>query len=102
MGRERGIQGHHNSCYLDATLFAMFSCTDVFDSMIHRPKSVSDIEEYSDIQKVLRDDIVNELRRSVVFGMSAPKGVQVLLVGYGSTSVLTLERLKELCCNVLK
>ena len=26
-GRNRGIQGHQNSCYLDATLFAMFSFT---------------------------------------------------------------------------
>ncbi len=26
-GRNRGIQGHKNSCYLDATLFAMFSFT---------------------------------------------------------------------------
>jgi len=24
-GRNRGVQGHQNSCYLDATLFAMFS-----------------------------------------------------------------------------
>ena len=24
-GRHRGIQGHQNSCYLDATLFAMFT-----------------------------------------------------------------------------
>ena len=27
IGRNRGIQGHQNSCYLDATLFAMFSFT---------------------------------------------------------------------------
>lgn len=26
-GRNRGIQGHQNSCYLDATLFAMFAFT---------------------------------------------------------------------------
>ena len=26
-GRNKGIQGHQNSCYLDATLFAMFSFT---------------------------------------------------------------------------
>lgn len=26
-GKNRGIQGHHNSCYLDATLFAMFAFT---------------------------------------------------------------------------
>ena len=27
MGRNRGIQGHQNSCYLDATLFSMFAFT---------------------------------------------------------------------------
>lgn len=27
IGRNKGIQGHQNSCYLDATLFAMFSFT---------------------------------------------------------------------------
>ena len=26
-GRNKGIQGHQNSCYLDATLFAMFAFT---------------------------------------------------------------------------
>lgn len=26
-GQSKGIQGHQNSCYLDATLFAMFSFT---------------------------------------------------------------------------
>ena len=35
-GRNKGIQGHQNSCYLDATLFAMFSFTGVFDGLIYR------------------------------------------------------------------
>lgn len=37
-GTFKGIQGHHNSCYLDATLFAMFTFTSVFDSLLFRPK----------------------------------------------------------------
>lgn len=36
-GEFKGIQGHHNSCYLDATLFAMFTFTSVFDSLLFRP-----------------------------------------------------------------
>lgn len=36
-GKFKGIQGHHNSCYLDATLFAMFTFTPVFDSLLFRP-----------------------------------------------------------------
>lgn len=30
-GKFRGIQGHHNSCYLDATLFGMFAFTTYVD-----------------------------------------------------------------------
>lgn len=36
-GQFKGIQGHHNSCYLDATLFSMFTFTSVFDSLLYRP-----------------------------------------------------------------
>lgn len=61
-GKNRGIQGHHNSCYLDATLFAMFSCTSVFDSILHRPKNNDDIAEYDEVQRVLKEEIVNPLR----------------------------------------
>lgn len=35
-GKNRGIQGHHNSCYLDATLFSMFTFTSVFDNLLFR------------------------------------------------------------------
>lgn len=35
-GKYRGIQGHHNSCYLDATLFSMFAFTYAFDSLLFR------------------------------------------------------------------
>ena len=62
-GRNRGIQGHQNSCYLDATLFAMFSFTSIFDCMLYRPANKDDIPEYGDVQKVLREEIVNPLRK---------------------------------------
>ncbi|XP_014281710.1 ubiquitin carboxyl-terminal hydrolase CYLD isoform X2 [Halyomorpha halys] len=61
-GKNRGIQGHHNSCYLDATLFSMFTFTSVFDSILYRPALCSDIPHYQLIQRVLRDEIVNPLR----------------------------------------
>ncbi|CAI8016038.1 Ubiquitin carboxyl-terminal hydrolase CYLD [Geodia barretti] len=32
-GERRGIQGHQNSCYLDATIFGLFALSDVFDSL---------------------------------------------------------------------
>ena len=44
-GRNKGIQGHQNSCYLDATLFAMFSFTGVFDGLLYRPQGPNSIEK---------------------------------------------------------
>lgn len=62
LGKSRGIQGHNNSCYLDATLFAMFSSTTLFDSLLYRPPNSNDIPEYSEIQRILREEIVRPLR----------------------------------------
>lgn len=61
-GQMRGLQGHHNSCYLDATLFSMFAFTSVFDTLLHRYKKNDDLEEYDKVQSVLRNWIVNPLR----------------------------------------
>ncbi|KAJ0181992.1 hypothetical protein K1T71_002714 [Dendrolimus kikuchii] len=62
-GKNRGIQGHHNSCYLDATLFAMFTFTSVFDALLYRPPEPEDSPHYSEVQRVLREEIVNPLRK---------------------------------------
>lgn len=65
VGKNRGIQGHHNSCYLDATLFAMFSCTSIFESLLYRPKCEDDIPEYNEVQRILKEEIVNPLRTNL-------------------------------------
>ena len=62
-GFNKGIQGHHNSCYMDATLFSMFAFTMVFDAILYRRRRTSDIERYEDVQSALRDGIVNPLRK---------------------------------------
>jgi ubiquitin thioesterase CYLD len=66
-GRLKGIQGHCNSCYLDATLFAMFSFTSVFDSILlfdaGKNNRVVDLELAKETQRILREDIVNPLRK---------------------------------------
>lgn len=64
-GRNKGIQGHQNSCYLDATLFSMFCFTSAFDSLLYRPRNKGDVAKYDEVQQVLRDEIVNPLRRSL-------------------------------------
>lgn len=63
-GPFKGIQGDHNSCYLDATLFAMFAFTYVFDHVLYRPKGRQDLPFYDEIQSILRDEIVHPLRKN--------------------------------------
>lgn len=53
-GKYRGIQGHHNSCYLDVTLFAMFTYTAVFDSLLFRPKGPNDITHYEEVSTTIK------------------------------------------------
>ncbi|KAM8899289.1 ubiquitin carboxyl-terminal hydrolase CYLD isoform 2-T2 [Spinachia spinachia] len=60
-GSKRGIQGHLNSCYLDATLFSLFSCCSSADFVLFWP-SDSDPDS-SQAQDLLRCEIVNPLRR---------------------------------------
>jgi len=64
IGRDKGIQGQQNSCYMDSTLFAMFACTDVFDYILTRPASEYDVPNYADVQKILREQIVYPLRKN--------------------------------------
>ncbi|CAG7717370.1 unnamed protein product [Allacma fusca] len=63
-GRGKGIQGNRNSCYLDATLFSMFSFTGVFDYILMRKYEPQDKLAVG-VQKILRDDIVNTLRKDL-------------------------------------
>lgn len=65
-GTMHGIQGHHNSCYLDATLYSMFAFSSVFDTLLHRERKDTDLPEYDDVQRVLRESIVNPLRTYVI------------------------------------
>ncbi|GAA6065036.1 ubiquitin carboxyl-terminal hydrolase CYLD isoform X1 [Tachysurus ichikawai] len=58
-GRMKGIQGHCNSCYMDASLFSLFSCSSVLDSLLFKKTKASD----EPIQRTLLRDIVCPLRR---------------------------------------
>ena len=72
VGRSKGVQGHRNSCYLDAVLFSMFSFSSAFDSILIEPikmKGESTSEDVStaiEVQRILRDDIVNPLRKELM------------------------------------
>ena len=72
IGDARGIQGHHNSCYLDATVFGLFALSDMFDIMFlgelkegeSLPVSSPEVEKYtSETKQILWKGIVNPLRK---------------------------------------
>ncbi|XP_077399486.1 ubiquitin carboxyl-terminal hydrolase CYLD [Vanacampus margaritifer] len=63
-GWKKGIQGHLNSCYLDATLFSLFSCCSSADSLLFcRSDNTQADSSSGQAQDLLRCDIVNPLRR---------------------------------------
>ncbi|EDV98882.1 GH13356 [Drosophila grimshawi] len=90
-GKFKGIQGHHNSCYLDATLFSMFTFTSVFDSILYRRPDAQDISHYSAVQNVLRDEIVNPLRKNVFVRADRVMKLRKFLDQLSSVSGLTSE-----------
>lgn len=71
-GKFRGIQGHHNSCYLDVTLFAMFTYTAVFDSLLFRPKGPNDISHY--------EEVSNEQQFEIIFCSKSKKYICYLVL----------------------
>ncbi|CAI4229137.1 unnamed protein product [Auanema sp. JU1783] len=63
LGRMKGIQGHRNSCYIDATLYAMFVQTTAFDFLLERPTQRGDVPQYFEFVRVLSSEIVYPLRK---------------------------------------
>ncbi|XP_026798865.2 ubiquitin carboxyl-terminal hydrolase CYLD [Pangasianodon hypophthalmus] len=61
-GFKKGIQGHLNSCYLDASLFSLFSCCSSVDWVLFWPCNEHG-HRSKDAQELLRCEIVNPLRR---------------------------------------
>ncbi|KAF6730669.1 Ubiquitin carboxyl-terminal hydrolase CYLD [Oryzias melastigma] len=62
-GWKKGIQGHLNSCYLDATLFSLFSCCSSADWLLFWPSNPEEHLSSCQAQDLLRCEIVNPLRR---------------------------------------
>ncbi|KRY51352.1 Ubiquitin carboxyl-terminal hydrolase CYLD, partial [Trichinella britovi] len=62
IGKPKGIQGHSNSCYMDAALFSMFSCCNAFDSYLLHCRKDMDVKR-KHVVDVLRCDIVYPLRK---------------------------------------
>ncbi|XP_056621132.1 ubiquitin carboxyl-terminal hydrolase CYLD-like [Triplophysa dalaica] len=62
-GFKKGIQGHLNSCYLDASLFSVFSCCSSVDWVLFWPTEPQKNPRSRNAQDFLRCEIVNPLRR---------------------------------------
>ncbi|XP_076168391.1 ubiquitin carboxyl-terminal hydrolase CYLD isoform X2 [Ptiloglossa arizonensis] len=99
-GKYRGIQGHHNSCYLDATLFSMFTFTSVFDNLLFRPPNEKDCPQYEEVQRVLREEIVNPLRKNMFVRADHVMKLRTLLEKLSSVSGLTSEEKAPRQCTV--
>ena len=66
VGEKRGIQGHQNSCYLDATIFGLFALSDVLDSLfLDSAVKSTPTQIQSEISHILWKGIVNPLRKYV-------------------------------------
>ncbi|XP_078092931.1 ubiquitin carboxyl-terminal hydrolase CYLD [Mustelus asterias] len=92
-GRMKGIQGHYNSCYLDSTIFSLFTFTSVLDSILHMPGGKDE-----KIQRVLREDIVNPLRKTGVVNADKVTKLRKLL---GCDTFISAEKDPEEFINVL-
>uniref|UniRef100_UPI00398E4D7D ubiquitin carboxyl-terminal hydrolase CYLD isoform X2 n=1 Tax=Pristiophorus japonicus TaxID=55135 RepID=UPI00398E4D7D len=92
-GRMKGIQGHHNSCYLDSTIFSLFTFTSVLDSILHMPGGHDE-----KIQRILREDIVNPLRKTGVVNADKVMKLRKLL---GCDTFISAEKDPEEFINVL-
>ncbi|XP_069094394.1 ubiquitin carboxyl-terminal hydrolase CYLD-like [Pleurodeles waltl] len=91
IGWKKGIQGHCNSCYLDATLFSMFAFTPVLDTMLLRPPDKNDSETYSETRDLLRTEIVNPLRKHGYVCATKVMALRKILEAAGQVSGFTSE-----------
>ncbi|CAL8378559.1 unnamed protein product [Boreogadus saida] len=78
-GWKRGIQGHLNSCYLDASLFSLFSCCSSADWVMLSPPSPSEPPGSGRAKDLLRCEIVNPLRRFGYVCASKTMSLRLLL-----------------------
>ncbi|XP_057710566.1 ubiquitin carboxyl-terminal hydrolase CYLD [Corythoichthys intestinalis] len=97
-GWKKGIQGHLNSCYLDATLFSLFSCCSSADCVLFQPGD----KVASEAQDLLRCEIVNPLRRYGYVCASKTMALRRLLeAAYGDASFTNQEKDPEEFLNKL-
>lgn len=86
----------------------MFTYTSVFDSLLFRPRTNNDITHYEEVQRVLREEIVNPLRQNLYVRADRVMKLRTLLEELSSISGLTSEEkdpeefLNSLLAQILK
>nr|XP_008108220.1 PREDICTED: ubiquitin carboxyl-terminal hydrolase CYLD isoform X3 [Anolis carolinensis] len=73
-GTMRGIQGHCNSCYLDTTLFSLFSFSSALDGILYS----TEVDDKT-AQQILREQIVQPLRQHGYVGANEVMNLRKLL-----------------------
>ncbi|XP_073431611.1 ubiquitin carboxyl-terminal hydrolase CYLD-like isoform X2 [Dendrobates tinctorius] len=90
-GWKKGIQGHCNSCYLDATLFCMFACSSALDTILLRPPDKNDNDSYTETRDLLRTQIVNPLRKNGYVCATKVMALRKILEAAGKSTGFTDE-----------
>jgi len=70
---------------------SFFHLSSVFDSLLYRPREPKDTPQYNEVQGVLRDEIVNPLRKNMFVGADNVMKLRRLLEKHSSVSGLTSE-----------
>uniref|UniRef100_A0A670K600 USP domain-containing protein n=1 Tax=Podarcis muralis TaxID=64176 RepID=A0A670K600_PODMU len=92
-GVMKGIQGHCNSCYLDTTLYSLFSFSSALDGILYS----SEVRDAT-VQQILRQQIVQPLRQH---GYVGAENVMNLRRSLRCDSFVTEEKDPEEFLNVL-
>ncbi|XP_066579035.1 ubiquitin carboxyl-terminal hydrolase CYLD [Amia ocellicauda] len=90
-GWKKGIQGNCNSCYLDASLFCLFSFNTAVDSVLLRPPIPQAPPPALRAQDLLRSEIVNPLRRDGYVCATKIMALRKILEKAGQSSGFTSE-----------
>jgi len=85
-GYKRGIQGHMNSSHMASVLFAIFSCSDTFDSILLHTDENDDVA-LQILKEILRTEIANRIRRRF---FCLPSNVQAVAQIFSKGEQMTL------------
>lgn len=72
----------------------------VFDSLLYRPPTEKDCVQYEEVQRVLREEIVNPLRAKLFVRADRVMKLRTLLENHSSVTGLTSEE-KGICLTVV-